>query len=293
MSDVAIVKADIIDLNEPALSATSDMPVIETKPDSQPEPKPAAEVVEPKAKESEVAAVDETKKPEESAPPETPDEDAAASDEPKKAKGVQKRIDELVRQREEEKAEKLRLLAIIEGQQKPKEEPKVEQDQGPQKPTRESFATTDEYVEALANYAEANASWSADQAVKKALAEQEKQVQLRQIEEGQKAAQEAYAKRVEKAVEEYPDYKASSRVSRRDGLYSYGSRHPAFRSWSEDRLSPRKESRGSQTNFSPFSSRTAHGNGFVSGETHSAGCKGRTGPTKTRGIGSAQASQNS
>lgn len=215
MSDVSIekeFKVDLLDTTAPALSASSDMPVIETKPDAEqpkpeakPESKPAAE--EPKA---EVAAPDEGKKPEESAPPEAPDEDPAASDEPKKAKGVQKRIDELVRQREEEKAEKLRLLAIVEGLNKPKQEPEAKpevEDQGPQKPTRESFGTTDEYVAALADYAEQKAAWSSEKAVKEALAEQTRQAEQRQIAEGQKAAQEAYAKRVQEATKEYPDYK--------------------------------------------------------------------------------------
>lgn len=217
---------DLLDIAAPSLSATSDIPVIETKPDSvaapevkaeaKPEAKPDTNpaVEEPKAKEEIAAPAKEPegKKPEESAPPEDPDEDPAANAEPAKkpAKGVQKRIDELVRQREEEKAEKLRLLAIVEGLNKPKTEQPKEvaiEDQEPQRPVRESFGTTEEYVAAVADYAEAKASWSAKQAVAADRAAQQKIAEQRAIEEGQRATREAYAKRVEKAVEEYPDYK--------------------------------------------------------------------------------------
>lgn len=212
MSDVAVVKLDILDIGEPALSSTSDIPIIETKPDSQPETKPAPKE-EAKAKDLEDAAVDETKKAEESATPETP-EDSSASDEPKKAKGVQKRIDELTsnwreaeRREEAARQENLRLLALVERGGKVEDKPAAKEDQEPQKPTRESFGTTDEYVAALADYADAKASWSSEKAVKEVLAAEALKTEQRQIEAGQKAAQEAYAKRVEAATKEYPDYK--------------------------------------------------------------------------------------
>lgn len=215
MSDVAVVKLDILDITSPALSATSDIPTIETKPDSEPvkpESKPAPKE-EAKVEKIEVAAVDETKKAEESATPETP-EDSSASDEPKKAKGVQKRIDELTsnwreaeRREEAARQENLRLLALVEKGGKVEEKPAAKEDQEPQKPTRESFGTTDEYVAALADYADAKASWSSEKAVKEVLAAEARKTEQRQIEAGQKAAQEAYAKRVEAATKEYPDYK--------------------------------------------------------------------------------------
>ena len=199
---------DLLDVTGPSLSATTDMPVIETKPDSQPEAKPDTKPAD-KPKAEEIAAPVEGKKPEESAPSETPDEDPAANAEPApKAKGVQKRIDELVRQREEEKAEKLRLLAIVEGLNKPKpEEQPVVEDQGPQRPSRDAFPDTNAYEAALNEYADAKAAWTARREVKAVLAEEQRKTEQRQIEEGQKAARDAYAKRVEKAVEEYPDYK--------------------------------------------------------------------------------------
>lgn len=210
---------DLLNIQEPALSATSDMPVIETKPDSQAKPEAKVEAkpdtkpvaVEPKAKEFEVAAPVEGKTSAESAPAETPEDDPAANAEPvsKPAKGVQKRIDELVRQREEEKAEKLRLLSMLEGLQKPKpEQPVVEEDLGPQRPSRDAFTDTNAYEAALNEYADAKASWSARREVKAVLAEEKRNVEQRQIAEGQRLAREAYSKRVEKVTEEFPDYKA-------------------------------------------------------------------------------------
>ena len=91
-----IVKQDILDLHTPALSATSDMPVIETNPDASPKEEAKPEPTAP------VEAAPAAEKSEESATPEQPD-DPSAEPEPKKAKGVQKRIDELTRQREDER----------------------------------------------------------------------------------------------------------------------------------------------------------------------------------------------
>lgn len=199
------ITLDLLPDTSPALSARTDVPIVETKPDSQPAPKEE----KPEAKVE--AAPDEGKKAAESAPAEQPDEDAAANTEVEgkpKAKGVQKRIDELVKQREEEKAEKLRLLALVEQYQKPA--PKVEEqveDGEPQKPSREAFADSDAYAAALADYADAKADWSARRAVQDALAEEARKTEQRQIEEGQKAAREAYQARVTKAAEKYADYK--------------------------------------------------------------------------------------
>ncbi len=203
MPDVTIEKAptlDLLDTKSPALSATSDMPLIETKPDALPDPK-------------ETAAPIEAETTEEPAPPETPD-DSSASDKPEgkpKSQGVQKRIDELTsnwreaeRRAEAERTEKLRLLALVE-QGKPAPKPEVED--APQRPQRSNFTDPTAFEEALADYADEKAAWSAKHAVKEALAENERVTQQRQIEEGQRAAREAYVGRVSKAQEKYPDYK--------------------------------------------------------------------------------------
>jgi hypothetical protein len=202
-------KIDLIPQAEPALSTRSDMPVVETKPDSHPAP----EEKKPEAKAD--AAPDEGKTkevPEESATPEEP-ADPAASDKPEgkpKSQGVQKRIDELVRQREEERAEKLRLLAIIEGQSKPKPEvkPEAEEDPAPQRPDRAAYTDPAAYESALADYADAKAAWSAKTAVREALAEEGRKRQEEAARQAQTAAQEAYNARVSKTAEKYADYKA-------------------------------------------------------------------------------------
>ena len=190
---------DLLDTSSPALSTTNDVPVVETKPDSQAAPKPEAE-------KPEVEAEEEVQ--EKSAAPEKP-EDPTANAQPKPAKGVQKRIDELVRQREEERAEKLRLLAIVEGMNKPKAEAKQEEgDPEPQRPVRDPNAAPEVYEQALMDYADAKASWSARNEVQRVLAEEARKAEEREQVAAQKAAQETYIARVNKAVEKYPDYKA-------------------------------------------------------------------------------------
>lgn len=204
------ITLDVLPSTEPALSTRNDMPVVETKPDSQPAPK---EEAKPEVKAE--AAPDEGKKASESATEEQPDEDAAANageaGKPK-SKGVQKRIDELVKQREDaerraesERQEKLRLLALVE--KGGKQEPPVEEDAEPQRPLREAFETTDEFVAAMAEYADAKADWRSRNAVKAALAEEHRKVEQRHIEEGQRQARESYQARVAKTAEKYPDYK--------------------------------------------------------------------------------------
>ena len=192
------ITLDLIPQNEPALSTANDMPVVETKPDVIAAPEKKEPAPEPEAKE-EVQ--------EESASPEKP-EDPAANAQPPKAKGVQKRIDELVRQREEEKAEKLRLLAIVEGMNKPKDEAKVEDDQEPQRPARTAFETQEAYEAALDQYVVEKANFVATKAVNERLAEEARKAEEREQVAVQKAAQETYIARVNKAVEKYPDYKA-------------------------------------------------------------------------------------
>lgn len=218
MSDVAVVKTDVLDLHEPALSATSDIPVIETKPDSQPAPEVKAEAkAEPKVEAKVEAAPDEGKKPAESAPAEQPEDLSAIDrDEGKpKPQGVQKKIDELTRnwreaeRREEaQRQETLRVLALLEKGTKTEEKPAAtETDPEPQRPDRGAFADITAYEEALANYADSKAAWSAKHAVKEALAEEAQKTEQRQIAEGQRLAREAYAQRIEKATEKYSDYK--------------------------------------------------------------------------------------
>lgn len=193
----------LADAGTPGLSATSDMPVVETKPDAQAAPTPEPEVkVEEEAELQSESATD----------PESTSED----DQPKKARGVQKRLDELTKQREEEKARAIALeerlaqaLGALENLTgKPPQEP-VQADKGegaPVRPNLYDFETPEAFQTAMMDYADANARWQAEQAVKSFAAEQQKKAELDRIEKGQREVHQAYMERVTKAKEKYADF---------------------------------------------------------------------------------------
>ena len=198
---------DILDTKTPALSSTDDMPVIETRPDSLPAPKAAP------AKE---ASADKTTSPE-SATEATDEQPGATEGEAKKPpRGVQKRLDELTRQREDavraaesERAEKLRLLALLEDKGKPATEkaaPDVTEDPEPQKPVKGNFTDPEMWDAALLEYSDQKAAWTARREVKAARAEDEKKRLEAEIVDGQRRVQEAYVNRIEKAKAKYDDF---------------------------------------------------------------------------------------
>lgn len=209
------ITLDLLPTKTPALSATSDMPVIETKPDAspdKPESKPAPEAAKPEAKADDPAAPEKAKEVEtESAEGLEQPESTSASDKPKPAKGVQKRLDELTRQaREAERREQAalereaRLLALVEAKEKPKEtQPDPTE---PVEPKREDFADDTTYTRALVKHAGEHAEWKVTQKYEaKSKAEQEKQAQASIASETQKV-QQAYVTRVEKFKETHSDY---------------------------------------------------------------------------------------
>lgn len=124
---------------------------------------------------------------------ETPADTAEDVEAPAKpAKGVQKRIDELVRQREEERREKERLLALLE-QTLPK--PKPEQSSPADgKPTPDQFEDYESYLEALVD-------WKAEQKVAAS-----EQLRERQSREQQRVM--AFQEQASKAREQFPDFDA-------------------------------------------------------------------------------------
>lgn len=137
---------------------------------------------------------------------ETPDtsdgDDDAAAEPPKKAKGVQKRIDELTanwRNTERDRDEWRRLAQqLMESQGKPKEDaPEPPQP----KPTQDAFPDYDQYLEALAD-------WKAEQKIQAHLGEAEK----RRSAETQQAAQQkrvsGFQQRAAEFAKEHPDYHA-------------------------------------------------------------------------------------
>ncbi len=193
------VTLDLLATNEPPLSSTNDMPVIETKPDATPVKEVKEEVV-PAAKEEEKSAT-----------PDKPD-DSSATPEPKKSQGVQKRIDELTRQREDERrareaaeARELRILAALERATGVGKEEKTV-DTEPVKPQPAGFSNPEAYDEALQNWISEKAAYIADRKVSQRLEEERKNTLQETLAAQQRKVQEDFQKRVEKTKEKYPDY---------------------------------------------------------------------------------------
>ena len=211
MSDTIQIKKDLIldilDTKSPALSATSDMPVIETKPDASNEGKP------PEAKAETPPATEDVKTEGESA---TPPAEAAASDkepEKKPAKGVQKALDRLTKQREEAEArakaaeERIaKLEAEIQARQAP--ETKPEEPKEPERPKKTDFSDPDAYDMALEKYFEDKATFTARREVETArqadLERQHKQAQ----DDAAKAVRDAFVSRTEAVKAKYEDFDA-------------------------------------------------------------------------------------
>lgn len=208
------VTIDLLEVpGAPALSSTSDMPVVESKPDATPDSAPAEA-------EDTQAAADEATTDSESAT--EPEQEPSANDAPKKAKGVQKRLDELTRQREEaerrarETESRLdRALAALErfsagGQPAEKSAtvaPPEQYDPEPVRPSKSDYQDPDTYEQAIIDYSEQRAQWIARKEVQQA---READLQARQraeIESAQRAAHDAYMARVETAKQEYSDWK--------------------------------------------------------------------------------------
>lgn len=197
------ITLDLLDLKTPALSSSSDMPVIETKPDSQAEPALSEEVLEETDKTQEQSA--------------TSPDSTSENDEPKKAKGVQKRLDELVKQREEERlraqAAEERLdqaLAALERHTVPTvgETPEpMEHEAKPVIPLKADFTDDDAWTRAMGEYADQKAAWAARREVQKAQRELQAKAEQDAIEAGRRAVREAYNARLSKVTEKFPDFK--------------------------------------------------------------------------------------
>ncbi len=202
---------DLLDVKAPALSATSDMPVIETRPDSSP-PETEAKEAAPEPEEAEAEPTAET------ATAATDEQPGADPEVKKTPKGVQKRLDELTRQREDaerradaERQEKLRLLAMLEGRQeqpKPAETPApVVEEAAPVRPNRADYVDDVTYFDAVDTYTEAKAEFVAKREIRRQQEEFHRSQQEQAIAEGQRLAREAYLGRVAKTQEQYADFK--------------------------------------------------------------------------------------
>lgn len=196
------VTLDLLSQQGPALSSTDDMPVVETKPDAANEGSPPAPESEEEEGKTE-AKSDAPQKP----------EDSSASAKAKPAKGVQKRIDELTRQREEaqrraeaaEAREKLALEAL-KGRPEQKPEPKAEDESEPKKPAKSEFTDPDAYEAAVDEYIARKAEWTARREVDKRIAEQNQKAMDEAIKRQEEAVRQAHQARRTKALEKYPDF---------------------------------------------------------------------------------------
>lgn len=207
------VTLDLLDTSGvPALSSTNDMPVVETKPDATNEGKPPA-------LDTPAAAPDEgAQQPEESATSAT--EEAPAEPAKKESRGVQKALDRLTAEREEQKRraeaaeERLdRALAALEQTTgKPAAEGKQAADTdnpAPVKPDKQEFTDPDAYEAALEKFYDERAQWTVRKELQAKQAEEAERAQKEAIEQQQKVILEAHTKRVEAAKAKYADFDES------------------------------------------------------------------------------------
>ncbi len=198
MPDVKIepqAEIDLITPTGPATSASSDMPRIETKPDVQVKSAPD------KAKEAD------------SEPAEKP-ESASADPEAPKAKGVQKRLDELTRNwREEQRAREStqaqleRTLGLLEKAMAGKPAETVSDDE-PQEPDAGKYTDQNAYNTDYRKYLKDVAAFAGRQAARETTKRDTEETTKQRQEEASRKRAESYRERVAKAREKYPDYDA-------------------------------------------------------------------------------------
>jgi hypothetical protein len=182
----------------PALSASSDIPIIETKPDSQAE-KPADS-----SEKDPAAPSDEGKKPEVPADPDAKDDDTAEQPgEPdagkkKPAKGVQKALDRLTREREEQReraeAAEKRLAQALDLAERVLPKPDEQQE-----PKREDFEDPEAYIEA-------KAEWIAERQTAERLEKKQREEFDNAVRVEQEQIRKTYNERRALATAELPDF---------------------------------------------------------------------------------------
>lgn len=185
---------DILDQQAPpALSATSDMPVIETKPDSTPtKVEKAVPTEKPKAEQSSESATDATE-----------EESGQQTEEEKVPRGVGKALAELRQQRREAEA---RAKTAEENLRLALEKTKVSEPEDLVKPTREAYSDPDAYDEAMLSYAETLAETKATKAVEKLLTEEAEKASKAAEEQTNRVRLDAYNVRVEKSRQAHADF---------------------------------------------------------------------------------------
>ena len=188
---------DILEASSPALSSTSDMPVIETKPDSSP---PVEEAKEPAVPSTEV--VEEAEQLEESATSTT-----EKPGQPAAPRGVGKKIAELTKARADAEARaKLAEDNLANALKLREQVPAKEEDPEPVRPHRDTYSDPDAYDTAILAYADDKVAHTARKQMKEMLAEQQKKAEQTHVEEQQNQIRESYNARLEKARGKYADF---------------------------------------------------------------------------------------
>lgn len=216
MAEMQVVKADVLDVlgkTAPALSSTSDMPVVETIPDSSP---PAVEVEDVSAA-PDLEGEDAGKTTDaETATAPTEEETGAPEGEPKKqSRGVQKKLDELRREAEDakrqaqsEREERLRVLTMLEQQQSAEaaaaaQEPEATE---PQRPNRADYPDDDDWDAALLEYSDEKATFTARREINATIEAERSRAEAASIATAQEQVREQYQARIEKVIEKHPDF---------------------------------------------------------------------------------------
>jgi len=216
MADALPIKKDLVldllDSKSPALSSTSDMPVVETKPDASPPKEEATkdEAVPPAEEAGEAEQSGESATPATEGTPGQPAEQKPARGVGKKIQELTKRAEEAERKAREAEENLTRTLKAIEDgrmhEPKSDDKPEVETDPEPARPNKADFSDPEAWDAAVIQYADEKAAWTARREVKAAREADEKQRFERAQAEAQKATQEAFQARVDKTVEKYPDF---------------------------------------------------------------------------------------
>jgi len=207
MPEVSVEKQPVLDLlseTKPGLSTTSDMPVIETKPDVV--VKKAAPEGKPEGETQEVSA--------------TPDKPESSSADPEAgkppAKGVQKRLDELTRNwRDEQRAREATQRQLTEALEtmkrlaegKPAVEAKADADDPePAEPDVKGYTDQERYNTDYRAYLKQMARWEGRQEFKSQQKRQAEETSKRTREEQARKSSETYLSHATKARTKYPDY---------------------------------------------------------------------------------------
>ena len=203
-------KIDLLDntATTPALSATSDMPVVETRPDASPAPVVAKDVSAAPDLEEDAGKTTDL----ESATEPT-EEETGAPEGKKQSRGVQKKLDELRREAEDakrqaqsEREERLRVLTILERRQGAEAQDEALEATEPERPTRADYPDDDDWDDALMEYADTKASFTARREINATIEAERTRAETASIANAQEQVRQQYQARIDKYKADKPDF---------------------------------------------------------------------------------------